>query len=171
MDGRSRTRSNISCCEMQVGGLTAGRLLIAQGAIEALKVGVTIALRYACARPQFGDRLIIDYLTHQRRLLPGLAATYAYQLAMLRLKVRPSATPCSVLTCGILLPCQRALCTFSRSSAEIVHLLGKRLPLGRPDTAPPGKRMHARDCRCMEFSAYGRAAEHGMTWMTAWSCM
>jgi hypothetical protein len=35
-----------------VGGLTTGRLLIAQGAIDAMKIGLTIALRYSAARPQ-----------------------------------------------------------------------------------------------------------------------
>jgi alkylation response protein AidB-like acyl-CoA dehydrogenase len=65
----------------------AGRMLIAQGAIDACKIGVTIALRYACARPQFGGKPIMEYLTHQRRLLPALATTYAMQLQSLRLKV------------------------------------------------------------------------------------
>lgn len=36
--------------------------------------------------PQFGDRMILDYITHQRRLFPALAATYALHLGMLRLK-------------------------------------------------------------------------------------
>ena len=67
--------------------LRAGRMLIAQGAIDASKIGVTIALRYACARPQFQDKRIMEYLTHQRRLLPALATTYAMQLQSLRLKV------------------------------------------------------------------------------------
>jgi alkylation response protein AidB-like acyl-CoA dehydrogenase len=67
--------------------LAAGRILIAQGAIDACKIGTTIALRYSAARPQFGDKLISDYLTHQRRLLPGLAATYAMHLTMKHLKV------------------------------------------------------------------------------------
>ena len=62
-------------------------MLIAQGAIDASKIGVTIALRYACARPQFGGKRIMEYLTHQRRLLPALATTYAMQLQSLRLKV------------------------------------------------------------------------------------
>ena len=35
---------------------------------------------------QFGARPILDYLTHQRRLFPALAATYAYHLSMQRLK-------------------------------------------------------------------------------------
>ncbi len=62
-------------------------MLIAQGAIDASKIGVAIALRYACARPQFQGKRIMEYLTHQRRLLPALATTYAMQLQSLRLKV------------------------------------------------------------------------------------
>ncbi|PSC76022.1 acyl-oxidase [Micractinium conductrix] len=69
-----------------VGGLTTGRMLIAQGAIDACKIGVTIAIIYSSKRPQFGARPILDYLTHQRRLFPALAATYAYHLSMQRLK-------------------------------------------------------------------------------------
>jgi hypothetical protein len=61
-------------------------MLIAQGAIDACKIGVAVALRYGAARPQFGDKLIIEYLTHQRRLMPGLASTYAHHLAMGALK-------------------------------------------------------------------------------------
>ncbi|KAF6252133.1 acyl-CoA dehydrogenase/oxidase [Scenedesmus sp. NREL 46B-D3] len=75
-----------------VGGLTTGRILIAQGAITACMIGTTIALRYAADRPQFGNKLIGDYLTHQRRLLPGLAVTYALQLGMKQLKVGPAPT-------------------------------------------------------------------------------
>ena len=69
--------------------LCAGRMLIGQGAIDAAKIGVSIALRYACARPQFQGKRIMEYLTHQRRLLPALATTYAMQLQSLRLKVLP----------------------------------------------------------------------------------
>ena len=71
------------------GALCAGRMLIGQGAIDAAKIGVSIALRYACARPQFQGKRIMEYLTHQRRLLPALATTYAMQLQSLRLKVLP----------------------------------------------------------------------------------
>ena len=66
----------------------AGRMLIAQGAIDACKIGVTIAVRYGCARPQFNGKVVMSYLTHQRRLLPALATTYAMHLLGLRLKVR-----------------------------------------------------------------------------------
>ena len=52
-----------------------------------MKIGLTTALRYTADRPQFGDVLVLDYLTTQRRLLPGLAATYALHVAMGDLKV------------------------------------------------------------------------------------
>lgn len=51
-------------------------------------IGTAIAIRYSAQRPQFGDKLIMDYLSHQRRLLPGLAATYALHLGLKQLKVR-----------------------------------------------------------------------------------
>lgn len=73
--------------------MAAGRMLIGQGAIDACKIGVTIATRYACARPQFGTQFIMGYLTHQRRLLPALACAYGLHLTMLRLKVQ--SAPCS----------------------------------------------------------------------------
>mmetsp|Transcript_23417 Transcript_23417/g.73395 ORF Transcript_23417/g.73395 Transcript_23417/m.73395 type:complete len:288 (-) Transcript_23417:260-1123(-) len=69
-----------------VGGLTTGRMLIAQAAVDAAKIGVTIAVRYGCSREQFGGRVIMDYPTHQLRLLPGLSAVYALHLAMNHLK-------------------------------------------------------------------------------------
>jgi len=65
----------------QMGGLTGGRVLIAQVAVDGAKVALAIATRYACMRPHFEDKLIVVYLTHQRRLLPGLAW--------------PPPTPCS----------------------------------------------------------------------------
>lgn len=69
-----------------IGGLTTGRMLIAQAAIDACKIGVTVATRYSARRTQFGDRAILGYITHQRRLFSGLATTYAMHLAMLHLK-------------------------------------------------------------------------------------
>ena len=70
------------------GWSVAGRLLIAQGAVDACKVGTAIAIRYSCKRPQFGEKMIMEYITQQRRLLPGLATTYAMQVSMMRLRVR-----------------------------------------------------------------------------------
>lgn len=69
-----------------VGGLTTGRLLIAQGAVDACKIGTIIAIRYALSRPQFGETPIMKYLTHQRRLLPAVSITIAMHLSMGRVK-------------------------------------------------------------------------------------
>lgn len=69
-----------------VSGLTTGRMLIAQAAVDAVKVGVTIALRYSAVRPQFGEKPILSYVTHQRRIFPALATAYAMHLSMSRCK-------------------------------------------------------------------------------------
>ena len=69
-----------------VGGLAVGRVLIASGAVTAMSIGLTVAIRYAHARPQFGDALIGDYITHQRRLYPALASAYGLRLALGRAK-------------------------------------------------------------------------------------
>jgi acyl-CoA oxidase len=70
-----------------VGGLTTGRMLIGQGAVDACKIGVTIAIRYSASRPQFQNKMVLEYLTHQRLLFPALATTYAMHLSMDRLKL------------------------------------------------------------------------------------
>jgi len=70
---------------VMVGGLTTGRILIAQAAVDASKLALTIAFKYSTKRRQFGEKLIIDYLSHQRRLVPSLAETFAYHFAMMDL--------------------------------------------------------------------------------------
>lgn len=70
-----------------VSGLTTGRMLIAQAAVDACKVGITIALRYSAVRPQFGEKAILSYVTHQRRIFPALATVYAMHLSMARCKM------------------------------------------------------------------------------------
>jgi acyl-CoA oxidase len=86
VDAEGRYSSRISDPNARFGtmisGLTTGRMLIAQAACDACKVGVTIALRYSCTRPQFGSKNIIDYMTHRKRLFPALAKTYAMHLAL-----------------------------------------------------------------------------------------
>lgn len=48
------------------------------------------AVPAVCAAPaaQFNDRPILEYITHQRRLMPGLATAYAMHLALQHVKVR-----------------------------------------------------------------------------------
>ena len=64
--------------------------------MDACKVGTAIAIRYSCKRPQFGEKMIMEYITQQRRLLPGLATTYAMQVSMMRLRVGHCAAQLSV---------------------------------------------------------------------------
>ncbi|MBZ0111549.1 MAG: acyl-CoA dehydrogenase family protein [Thermoanaerobaculia bacterium] len=70
-----------------LGTLVAGRVSVALGALSAAKSALTIAVRYADRRRQFGpggeaETLLLDYPSHQRRLLPRLATTYALHFAL-----------------------------------------------------------------------------------------
>ncbi len=76
-----------------LGTLVGGRVSVAAGGVSASKVGVTIATRYAESRRQFGkpgerEVKVLDYPTHQRRLMPALAATYAMHFAVDHLRTR-----------------------------------------------------------------------------------
>jgi acyl-CoA oxidase len=73
-----------------LGTLIQGRISVAGGAGTAAKVALTIAVRYGEARRQFagpdgGEIRILDYLAHQRKLLPALAKSYALHFAQLEL--------------------------------------------------------------------------------------
>ncbi|MFO8233763.1 MAG: acyl-CoA dehydrogenase [Longimonas sp.] len=70
--------------------LVGGRISVARSACSAAKSGLTIAVRYGNRRRQFGPQdepevPILDYRTHQRRLLPRLAKTYAIHTALAHL--------------------------------------------------------------------------------------
>ncbi|MFC5379896.1 acyl-CoA dehydrogenase [Aquipuribacter nitratireducens] len=69
-----------------IGALVKGRITIGGAAATATKVALVIALRRAEERAQFrrpdGEEVVLlDYLAHQRRLLPALARTYALSFA------------------------------------------------------------------------------------------
>src|SRR5688572_24222394 len=70
-----------------LGTLVQGRVCVGGAAINAAKVALTIATRYADRRRQFvatspdEEQLLLDYGMHQRRLLPLLARTYALHFA------------------------------------------------------------------------------------------
>ena len=74
-----------------LGTLIQGRVSVAGASISAAKVAQTIAVRYGDRRRQFGppdsdeEVLLLDYRAHQRRLLPGLARTYALHFLQLEL--------------------------------------------------------------------------------------
>ncbi len=67
--------------------LVGGRISVALAALSAAKSGLSIAVRYAERRKQFGPKggpetPIMDYLTHQRRLLPLVATAYALHFSL-----------------------------------------------------------------------------------------
>jgi acyl-CoA oxidase len=71
-----------------LGTLVRGRVTVGGSAAAAARVALDIATRYALERRQFtapGDDdnevLLMDYLVHQRRLLPLIARSYALQFA------------------------------------------------------------------------------------------
>ena len=69
-----------------LGTLVQGRVCVGGAAINASKVALSIAVRYAVERRQFGnpggqEELLLDYGLHQRRLFLPLARTYALHFA------------------------------------------------------------------------------------------
>ncbi len=70
-----------------LGTLVGGRIGVPKAGLSAAKTALTIAIRYALKRRQFGaanekETLLLDYRTHQRRLMPLLANSYAYTFAL-----------------------------------------------------------------------------------------
>jgi len=70
-----------------LGTLVRGRVSVAGAAGAATRTALTLAVTYAGHRRQFAapgsqeEVLLLDYRTHQRRLLPALATSYALLLA------------------------------------------------------------------------------------------
>ncbi|MFY0606970.1 MAG: acyl-CoA dehydrogenase family protein [Cyclobacteriaceae bacterium] len=76
-----------------LGTLVGGRIGIPRSGLSAMKSGLTIAIKYANSRKQFGPENgeevpILNYRTHQRRLMPLLARTYALHFALRHLTER-----------------------------------------------------------------------------------
>lgn len=77
-----------------LGTLVGGRVCVPRAGLSATKSGLTIAIKYALKRRQFAPRqnepetLLLDYPSHQRRLMPKLAKTYALHFALMELSDR-----------------------------------------------------------------------------------
>src|SRR3954468_14666661 len=74
-----------------LGTLIQGRVSVCGASISATKVALDIAIRRGLTRRQFGppgedEAVLMDYRTHQRRLLPALATTYGLHFAQARLR-------------------------------------------------------------------------------------
>ncbi|HEU5291637.1 MAG TPA: acyl-CoA dehydrogenase [Cyclobacteriaceae bacterium] len=70
-----------------LGTLVGGRIGIPRSGLSASKTGLTIAIRYGDKRRQFGPEAaaevpILNYRTHQRRLMPRLAKAYALHFSL-----------------------------------------------------------------------------------------
>ena len=91
IDVDGKFRSDISSDNRRfftmLGTLVGGRIGIPRSGLSALKSGLTIAIRYGNDRKQFGPEngkevSILNYRTHQRRLMPLLAQSYALHFAL-----------------------------------------------------------------------------------------
>lgn len=73
---------------MMLGTLVGGRVCVPRAGLSAAKKGLAIAVRYATRRRQFApgpnqpETLIMDYPSHQRRLIPLVAKAYALSFAL-----------------------------------------------------------------------------------------
>ena len=71
-----------------LGTLVRGRICVAAGAAVSSRKALSIATRYAERRRQFsapghdGEVVLLDYLAHQRKLLPAIATAYAHTFAL-----------------------------------------------------------------------------------------
>jgi acyl-CoA oxidase len=101
IDEKGRYRSDIPSAGRRffrmLRTLVVGRVSIAAASVSAAKVGLTIAVRYAASRRQFGpegaDEIpLLDYPLVQRALLPRLATTVGLHFAVRRLE-RELANP------------------------------------------------------------------------------
>ncbi len=83
---------------VMLGTLVGGRIAVGSAANSAAKAGLTVAVRYASRRRQFGpaggaEVEILDYLSHQRRLIPRIATSYGLSFALSRVAEDFAALP------------------------------------------------------------------------------
>ncbi len=77
-----------------LGTLVGGRVCVPRAGLSAAKTSLTIAIKYALRRRQFAPRngepetILLDYATHQRRLMPLLAKAYALDFGLTYLTKR-----------------------------------------------------------------------------------
>ena len=74
---------------VMLGTLVGGRIAVGTASNSAAKAGLTVAVRYGARRRQFGpaggqEVVILDYLSHQRRLIPRIATSYGLSFALNR---------------------------------------------------------------------------------------
>ncbi|MDP5168960.1 MAG: acyl-CoA dehydrogenase family protein [Bacteroidia bacterium] len=76
-----------------LGTLVGGRICVPMAGLSAAKSGLSIAIRYANRRRQFGkagepESTIMSYPSHQMRLMPLLASTFVFDVVQKRMADR-----------------------------------------------------------------------------------
>lgn len=106
-----------------LGTLVGGRVGVPSVGLSSSKLALTIAIKYAEKRKQFGpsggeEMSILDYRTHQRRLMPLLAKAYAfhfgqrYSLKRYLAKTEKDEQEVEAIAAGM-----KALCTWFTTDA------------------------------------------------------
>eukprot|EP01098_Paradermamoeba_levis_P015897 TRINITY_DN8331_c0_g1_i1.p1 TRINITY_DN8331_c0_g1~~TRINITY_DN8331_c0_g1_i1.p1 ORF type:complete len:629 (+),score=175.69 TRINITY_DN8331_c0_g1_i1:278-1888(+) len=76
--------TNPPSAQLAYGALIGGRVIMVKAASDVCKKSLTVAIRYSAVRRQFvqkegyGEEQILNYQTHQYRLMPILATCFAY---------------------------------------------------------------------------------------------
>jgi acyl-CoA oxidase len=71
-----------------LGALVGGRICVGMGGNNAAKTALTIAVKYGLKRRQFAPKdgepetILMDYPTHQHRLIPLIVKSYAFHFAL-----------------------------------------------------------------------------------------
>ncbi len=71
-----------------LGTLVGGRICVAKGALAGSKMALHVAVKHALQRRQFNDSiriqedLLMDYPSHQLRLIPKVASTHVYHIVL-----------------------------------------------------------------------------------------
>ncbi|MFS4455891.1 acyl-CoA dehydrogenase [Maribacter sp. 2304DJ31-5] len=71
-----------------LGTLVGGRICVARAGLGGAKMALTVAVKHALKRRQFNDSikvqedLLMDYPTHQLRLIPLVASAYVYHITL-----------------------------------------------------------------------------------------
>jgi acyl-CoA oxidase len=119
----SRTRSGADNFWAQVSPLMIERLV--PFPVAAAKYAVTAAVRFGKERRQFGrrggeERPIIEYASHQRRLVPRVAETYALAFMLERLHHEADRAMPASLPMGV----QPLVAAFKAFSYEVARRIG-----------------------------------------------
>ena len=163
-----------------LGTLVRGRVCVGGGAASAARRALTIAVQYANQRSQFrkpglGEEIVLmDYLSHQRRLLPDVARAYAYgyaqnelALQLERIMTADGADPVAARELETRAAGMKALLTrWANDTVQQSRSLRRRRLHGRQRAYPhPAGRRHLRHLRRRQHRTAATGGQ-GRCWTT-----